>query len=184
MSGFAEDYIPVAERISAFYEKHPEGSLQGEMVELSPDRVVMRGYAYRTPDDPRPGIGYSSLEIPGKTPYTRGSELQNAETSAWGRALVATLAADTKRGIASQEEVRNRQADNDPAMQLPPPKIDDGLLSSANVTILTKRCEDAGLKLSEVVERATDGRTNEVEKVLRSELGAVKDAIASMQAAS
>jgi len=48
---------------------------------------------------------------PGRTPYTRDSELQNAETSAWGRAIVAVLAADTKRGIASQEEVRNRSAE-------------------------------------------------------------------------
>ncbi|SDT83845.1 hypothetical protein [Gordonia westfalica] len=35
--------------------------------------------------------------------------MQNAETAAWGRAIVAALAADTKKGVASSEEVRNRQ---------------------------------------------------------------------------
>jgi sensor domain CHASE-containing protein len=32
----------------------------------------------------------------------------NAESSAWGRAIVAVLAADTKRGIASAQEVRSK----------------------------------------------------------------------------
>jgi hypothetical protein len=45
--------------------------------------------------------------IPGKTPYTKDSEVQNAETSAWGRAIVAVGAATAKK-IASREEVRNR----------------------------------------------------------------------------
>jgi hypothetical protein len=37
----------------------------------------------------------------------------NAETSAWGRAIIAVLAADAKKGIASQQEVRNRRAERD-----------------------------------------------------------------------
>ena len=37
--------------------------------------------------------------------------MQNAETAAWGRAIVAVLASDTKEGIASREEVRNRQTE-------------------------------------------------------------------------
>jgi hypothetical protein len=102
--GFAEDYIQVNERIIAFKEEFPEGSLQSELVELSEDQVVVKAYAYRTPDDQRPGIGHSGLRIPGATPYTRGSELENAETSAWGRALAA-LGFEVKRGIASREEV-------------------------------------------------------------------------------
>ena len=102
------DYVPVNERIAAFLAKHPEGSLQSELIELNETRVVMRAYAYRTPTDERPGIGYSSLEIPGRTPYTRGSEIENCETSAWGRAIAA-LGFEVKRGIASAEEVRNKR---------------------------------------------------------------------------
>lgn len=104
---FAKDYIQVNERIIAFYAKFPDGSLQSEIVELNDHLVVMRAYAYRTANDERPGIGYSSLEIPGKTPYTRGSEIENCETSAWGRAIAA-LGFEVKRGIASAEEVRNK----------------------------------------------------------------------------
>lgn len=114
-------YIDVAARIVEFRSLHPEGSLQPADLAV-PYRVqeiggqtyiVVVAAAYRSPDDPRPGIGMAYEVFPGRTPYTKGSELQNAETSAWGRAIVAALAADTKRGIASAEEVRNRRAEDE-----------------------------------------------------------------------
>lgn len=115
------DYIDVAARIAEFRTKFPEGSLQPanlaepfKAMEIGGQMfIVYTAAAYRTPDDPRPGIGCAYELFPGRTPYTKGSELQNAETSAWGRAIVAALAADTKKGIASMEEVRNRQAERD-----------------------------------------------------------------------
>lgn len=109
------DYIDVAARIVEFRTKHPEGSFQ--QVSLDFKEVAGKWYviytaaAYRAPDDERPGIGTAWEPVPGKTNFTRDSELQNAETAAWGRAIVASLAADTKRGIASAQEVRNRRAD-------------------------------------------------------------------------
>jgi hypothetical protein len=109
MPGFdMKDYVPVNERIEAFYRQFPEGSIQGEVIELTASRVTVKAYAYRNPEDPRPGIGHSSLDIPGSTTFTRGSEVENAETSAWGRAIAA-LGFEVKRGIASHEEVRNKQ---------------------------------------------------------------------------
>jgi len=103
-----DDYVPVAERVEAFYATYPDGSLQSDIVELTPDRVTVKAYAYRSADDLRPGIGHSSLNIPGSTPFTRGSEIENAETSAWGRAIAA-LGFEVKRGLSSREEVRNKQ---------------------------------------------------------------------------
>lgn len=125
MSGYDQDrlsdYVDVPARIAEFRAKHPEGCLQPAnlaepyRVETIGDRtyVVVVAAAYRTPEDTRPGIGMAYEQWPGRTPYTRDSELQNAETSAWGRAIVAVLAADTKRSVASAEEVRNRQADRE-----------------------------------------------------------------------
>jgi hypothetical protein len=111
------DYVPVAVRLQQFRDKYPQGSLQPwdaarpyEIEEVGNERlIVVVAAAYREPGDPRPGVGMASEPYPGKTPYTKGSELMNAETSAWGRAIVAVLAADTTLSIASQEEVRNRQ---------------------------------------------------------------------------
>jgi hypothetical protein len=110
------DYVQVNERILAFTEKYPDGCLQSEIVEVTDSRIVMRAYAYRTPEDTKPGIGHSWLEIPGRTPYTRGSEIENCETSAWGRALAA-LGFEVKRGIATAEDVANKSA---PSGSAPP----------------------------------------------------------------
>ena len=126
------DYIDVAARIVEFRGKHPEGSLQQVAIDFRTfaghDWIVYTAAAYRTPDDPRPGMGTAWEPVPGKTPYTRDSELQNAETAAWGRAIVAVLAADTKRGIASAEEVRNRRAETPPQPTTPSPTPDGIIL--------------------------------------------------------
>lgn len=79
--------------------------------------IVYTAAAYRTPDDPRPGIGIAWEPVPGKTPYTADSEMMNAETSAWGRAIIAVGAADSSK-IASREEVRNRTSESGPLGQL------------------------------------------------------------------
>jgi len=111
------DYIDVAERIVEFRTKHPQGSFQQLALDFKEVAgkwyVIYTAAAYRTPDDERPGIGTAWEPVPGKTNFTRDSELQNAETAAWGRAIVAALAGDTKRGVASAQEVRNRRADQE-----------------------------------------------------------------------
>lgn len=115
--GFSLDptYIDVAARIVEFRTKHPDGSLQQLALDFREVAgswwVVFTAAAYRSPDDQRPGHGTAWEPVPGTTPYTKGSEVQNCETAAWGRAIVAALAADTKKGIASAEEIRNRQTE-------------------------------------------------------------------------
>lgn len=114
-----KDYVDVAARIAEFAAKHPAGSLR-PVNPLEPVKIISIGdkhylqyvaAAYRTPDDPMPGIGVAWEPWPGTTPYTRDSEAMNCETSAWGRAIVAVLAADTRRGgVASADEVRAAQA--------------------------------------------------------------------------
>ena len=116
-----DGYNDVASRMAEFFTKHPDGTLQPANP-AEPFRVqevagkafvVYTAAAYRTPDDPRPGIGIAWEPFPGRTPYTKDSEVMNAETSAWGRAILAVGAADTRKGVASREEVRNRQADRE-----------------------------------------------------------------------
>lgn len=129
-------YNEVAARIVEARKKHPEGMLQPldlanpYKIETIGEKtfIVYVAAFYRTPDDPRPGIGVAWEPFPGTTPYTKNSELMNAETSAWGRALVAAFAADTKKGIATSIDVRNREAER----QAPPrdrqgwPAVDPG----------------------------------------------------------
>jgi hypothetical protein len=130
MSFDLTNYNTVAERIAEFRDKYPDGSLQQVRYELLEvpiytkdketavvSQTAVRAYlaftaaAYRNADDMKPGIGTAWEPIPGPTQFTRDSEMQNAETAAWGRAIIAVLAADTRKGIASREEVQNRRGD-------------------------------------------------------------------------
>jgi hypothetical protein len=126
-----DDYIDVAARIAEFRDKYPDGRLRPADAS-TPYRIeqiggetyiVVVAAAHRDKEDALPGVGMAYEVFPGKTPYTRGSELQNAETSAWGRAIVAALAADTKRGVASAEEVRNRVAEREEPLAPPDPRV-------------------------------------------------------------
>jgi len=112
--------VTVAERVRAFREAFPDGRLQ-PVDAREPFRLIEIGDAtllvyvaacYRSPDDPRPGIGCAWEHVPGRTAFTRGSELQNAETSAWGRAIVAALVADARQ-IASADEIAAARAGED-----------------------------------------------------------------------
>lgn len=114
-----EGYVDVAERIRQLREKHPEAVLRPydpanpfKIMEIGGrEFIIYTAACYRTPDDPMPAIAVAAEPAVGKTNYTRDSEVMNAETSAWGRCIVAALAADTQK-IASLEEVRNRKADD------------------------------------------------------------------------
>jgi hypothetical protein len=134
-----DDYVEVHERIEAFYVKYPDGSLQSswDLVDTAEGQmIVVRACAYRTPDDPRPGVGLASEPLPGLTPYTKHSELANGETSAWGRAIAA-LGFEVKRGIASANEVRNRQSEDKPKES----KAAD-LASTQQKGAITRRCKE------------------------------------------
>lgn len=102
-------YTEVKDRIALFYEAHPDGRLVTAEVRW-PDagddapRVAVKALAYRTPDDPHPGVGWSWMVLPGTTPYTKGSELENTETSAWGRAI-GSLGIGIGRSIGSADEI-------------------------------------------------------------------------------
>lgn len=126
-----KDYVDVKERIRLFYERHPDGRLvTAEVIpSAEPDdrpRVWVHAKAYRTPDDPQPGDGWSWLELPGATPYTKGSEIENAETSAWGRAI-GSLGIGIAASIASRDEVQSKAEDvTEDAKRMASPPVEDG----------------------------------------------------------
>jgi len=113
------DYVDVKERIRLFYEAHPEGSIVTDRVEIWQDdgvpRVVVKALAYRSPGDEHPGVGWSWMVLPGSTPYTKGSEIENTETSAWGRAI-GSLGIGIDKSVASRDEVDAKagEADREP----------------------------------------------------------------------
>lgn len=111
-----DDYVDVAERIRQFKAAYPDGSLQTwaepQIVQAGDKTFVMyAAAAFRTEHDDRPGVGWAWEPVPGPTPFTRDSELMNAETAAWGRAILALGDFAAKR-IASRDEVVSAQNKN------------------------------------------------------------------------
>jgi hypothetical protein len=95
-----------------FYEKYPDGSIQFEFMGLmgvNSEYIWGIARAYRNPDDPRPFTGTCSELAQGKTPFTRGSELANLETSAIGRAI-GSAGLGLGKSMASKQEVTAAQA--------------------------------------------------------------------------
>ena len=108
------DYITVPQRVAMFYEQHPDGRIvSSEPVIVTVDNrtfIQVTTKVYRSPDDAIPCQATAYEPFPGKTPYTRDSEMMNAETSAIGRAIAAAGIA-VNRSLASANEVRARAED-------------------------------------------------------------------------
>lgn len=96
-----KDYVDVAERIRAFYERYPDGSIQTEMVRLEGDMVVFKATVYRDREDAHPTTGWA-YEREGVGYVNKTSFIENCETSAIGRAL-ANLNFPTTRSAARQD---------------------------------------------------------------------------------
>jgi len=149
-----EGYVDVAERIRQLREKHPEAVLRPynpaepfKIMEIGGrEFIVYTAACYRSPDDQMPAVAVAAEPSVGKTNFTRDSEVMNAETSAWGRAIVACLAADTQK-IASIEEVRNRQVDH-PSSSAPQTRTKEEMIASAQAksdAMLAARVEPKGV---------------------------------------
>lgn len=114
------NYVDVATRIRQLREKHPEAVLRPanpaepfRIVEIGGrEFIIYTAACYRSPNDPMPAIAVAAEPVIGQSSFTRNSEVMNAETSAWGRAIMAALAVDEPQ-IASREEVENRRNDSD-----------------------------------------------------------------------
>lgn len=120
MSNYSDslkDYVDVAERASLLFAKYPdaswETSFEGIQEIGGKTYLIMKATVYRTPDDPRPAVDYAWELVPGRTPYTSGSELMVGSTSAIGRAI-AGLGIGAKKSISTRDEVRAAQTRNDP----------------------------------------------------------------------
>ena len=80
------EYAPVAERIELFYGRHPDGRIVTELVERG-DVIVFKALAYRSATEALPAATGWASERVGDGEINAVACLENAETSAIGRAL-------------------------------------------------------------------------------------------------
>jgi hypothetical protein len=149
-------YVMVSERHAAFVADYPNGqvSTRVERMDFDPatgtGMVVMSCSVWK--EKPAPdtyiqpdGIGHSGMTIPGSTSFTKGSEVENTETSALGRAL-AMIGYHPKETMASKEEIAAKAQEK-------PARVSktsgESLASAAQLKKMFAMAREAGIDVKE-----------------------------------
>jgi hypothetical protein len=100
-----DEYIGVHERIEKFYVQFPEGRINTAIVDHVAETgfILMRAEVYRGPDDAMPAATGHTCETKGGNGANQTSHVENAETSAVGRALML-LGFEVKRQNGQQQQ--------------------------------------------------------------------------------
>lgn len=160
----ANEYAPVAARITYFYDRFPTGRIVTKLISRvdrgdGVQEVTVRALVYRTADDARAAAtGYAS-EREDDGDINAVACIENTETSAIGRALAnlgftASLRRPSREEMQKAERARMRLA-NDPPVARPSPtekptlKVDEALQERADhilgILSLLDEAERAGL---------------------------------------
>ncbi len=97
-----KEYFTVAERVSAFREKHPDRTIETEIVRWEGDDVVVKASMSDSGKLIATGLAH---EVRGSTNINKTSHVENCETSAIGRCLAAFGMGGTE--YATADEVAN-----------------------------------------------------------------------------
>ena len=141
-----DNYETVESRLARFWEAYPNGQVFTAIHHYDGDKVVFRAEIYKDISDPRPvATGYAE-EIRDASPVNRTSHVENAETSAIGRAL-ANFVFQSKTAPRPSREEMDKVARQQEAKQQPKPDAD-------LLTKFRKACADAGLDAQDVAKSA------------------------------
>ena len=105
-----DDYEPVEKRLGykkdakSFWEDYPDGRIYTKLIDFSNGRYIVQAFVYRTEVDAHPWTTGLAEETVSGRGVNSTSALENAETSAIGRAL-ATAGYATKGKRPSREEM-------------------------------------------------------------------------------
>lgn len=128
------DYALVSDRITLFYQRYPTGRIRTELHSKSGGEIIFRALLFRGPNDSRPAATGWAAEREGDGDINAVACLENAETSAVGRALANLgFTASTRRPSAEEmakaararsriARERRRESHYQPA---PPAPLDD-----------------------------------------------------------
>ena len=150
-----DDYQTVDDRLHEFWSRFPDGRVLTALVSQAEDRFVVKASVFTDGSDEVPrATGFAEEKI-GSSPVNKTSALENAETSAIGRAL-ANMGMSPKGQRPSREELEKVERGDAPeayaAPYTPPAKVADAIdvvkLAESRYADLVKIAKDGGLSQS------------------------------------
>lgn len=144
-----DDYQTVDDRLHEFWSRFPDGRVLTQLVSQENDRWVVKALVYTdSGDEVARATGFAEEKI-GSSPVNKTSALENAETSAIGRAL-ANMGMSPKGQRPSREELEKvERADEPRAVEAPAPSPGDALdvvkLAESRYAELVKIAKDTGI---------------------------------------
>lgn len=157
-----QGYVDVATRRRLAVERWPDLRIVEGLPEVvtvaEATFVQVTVTVYRDPTDPMPTRATVWERLPGRTPYTRDSEVMNAATSALGRAL-GYMGVGVETSLSTRDEIalRTSKAEAEPANPKPentakPPRLaNQPQLAKINVLLTTLAIVERPAKLAVVV---------------------------------
>lgn len=109
-----KSYVLVSDRVIYFNEQYPNGCIKTNIVKYEDGQVTIRARVFPDMENPNRYFSGYAQEIEGTTFINKTSALENAETSAVGRAL-AMMGIGVIDSIASVDEIN--KANNRPAQK-------------------------------------------------------------------
>lgn len=162
-----DNYETVEARLARFWEDHPNGQIRTSMHHYDENRVVFKAEVYRDIADTKPVATGHAEEVRDASPVNRTSHLENAETSAIGRALANWKYASKTQPRPSRQEMEKVQRMTDA------PRNDADL-----VTRFREACAKANLDPQDVAKEADVDLNN----LTDSAMPKLRDAFKKMQA--
>ena len=130
-----KEYVQVTERIKAFRDLCPEGSIATEIVTFGDGQIVMKTTI--TDEDGRVLATGHAMEKEDSSYINKTSYVENCETSSWGRALSA-LNIGIDASIASADELVNAV-------------VNQGYATDTEKKIFAKMCSEKGIDPTEIL---------------------------------
>lgn len=138
-------YVTVNERLKEFRKTYPLFSLRTEIIVADSEQALIKA-VIRTEDDRVLAEG-TAFETADSSFINKTSHIENAETSAWGRAL-GNFGIGIDASVATADEVANAIANQDK----PRTRQESNKASTGDVVRITKLCTETETELKKLYE--------------------------------
>lgn len=146
----SSSYTPVAERMQAFRAEYPAAQVVTRLHAWENGRITFRASLYRNPEERRPAATGWASEREGDGEINNTACLENAETSAVGRALANLGFTGARPRDADDSRPPRRVAEAPQPTRGPDPALQDSANAVNDVRRTLRAAERAGMPAADV----------------------------------